>query len=93
MAPSLPVSAHLCFLKTIKIGLTLPFDHINHELTSRVMPCSGNKQLFEFANGAELFFTGIACFMLLREIEESAFFRRAEKQGSNENSRGNSESF
>ena len=35
----------------------------------------GNKQLFEITNGAKLFFNAIACFMLRREIVETAFFR------------------
>jgi len=50
------------------------------------MPCSGNKKLFEFANGVKLLFTGIACFMFFREIEKTAFFRGNVKQGSNMNS-------
>jgi|TARA_B100001964_G_scaffold9586_1_gene10196 hypothetical protein len=53
----------------------------------------GNKQLFEITNGEKLFFNGIACFMLLREIAETAFFMGAEKQGSNENSSGYFESY
>jgi hypothetical protein len=53
----------------------------------------GNKQLFEITNGEKLFFNGIACFMLLRKIGETAFFRGAEKQDSNENSRGYFESY
>jgi len=57
------------------------------------MPCYENKHLFEIKNGEKLFFNGIACFMLLREIVETAFFRGAEKQGSNENSRGYFESY
>jgi len=57
------------------------------------MPCSGNKKLFEFANGVKLFFTGIACLMLFREKAETAFFSGNVKQGSNENSRVYSESF
>jgi len=57
------------------------------------MPCSGNKQLFEFAIGLKLFFTGNACFMFFGDLAETAFFRGAEKQASNENSRVYSESF
>jgi len=52
-----------------------------------------NKLLFEITNGEKLFFNGIAGFMLLREIAETAFFRGAEKQGFNENSRGYFESY
>jgi len=53
----------------------------------------GKKQLFEITNGEKLFFNGIACFMLLRKIAETAFFRGNVKQGSNENSRGYFESY
>jgi len=53
----------------------------------------GNKQLFEIINGEKLIFNGIACFMLLREIAETAFFRGTEKQVSNDKSRGYFESF
>ena len=53
----------------------------------------GYKELFEITNGEKLFLNGIACFMLLREIAETAFSGGAEKQGSNENSRGYFESY
>jgi hypothetical protein len=41
------------------------------------MSCSGNKQLFEITIGEKSFFIEFACFMLLREIAEAAFFRGA----------------
>ncbi|MDC0230257.1 hypothetical protein OAK48_04710 [Deltaproteobacteria bacterium] len=35
MAPSLPVSAHFCILKSIERSISFLFDHINLELSSR----------------------------------------------------------
>ncbi len=52
-----------------------------------------NKQLFELANGAKLFFNGKACFMGFSEIVETVFFRENLKQVSNDKSRGYFESY
>jgi len=56
-------------------------------------PCSGNKQLFEIANGEKLFLNGIACFMGFSGIVETFFFRDNVKQVSNYKSRGYFESY